>query len=406
MKICFLAGSLAISGGTYVIFQHAAHLAACGHHVTIAAQEPFSVDTISWHDAARSLNCIGIEQARRHEFDVVIATWWKTALALPSFNAARYAYFVQSIESRFYPIDEGPLRRLIDATYLLPINFVTEARWIKDHLASDFGQSASLVRNGIRKDIYSQDVAPIEERTEGSPRILVEGHFRVSFKNTALAISLARRAGAKDVWLLTGSPIDWVPGVRRIFSQVPIDVAARVYRSCDVLVKLSTVEGMFGPPLEMFHCGGTAIVLDVSGHDEYIRHMENAIVVPMRDRAGALDAISSIIRDGRLLRSLKEGAKATSARWPSWAKSSAQFERWVASLESAPKSNHFEVTELVNTAFQEYDRDERRRLAANPWVSWRYGAYARLARLPPRALSLLENLNAILEVSLPPREIR
>ncbi|WP_334364644.1 glycosyltransferase family 4 protein [Bradyrhizobium sp. AZCC 1578] len=400
-----MAGSLAISGGTYVIFQHAAHLVACGHHVTIAAQEPFSDDTISWHDAARSLNCISIEQARRHEFDVVIATWWKTALALPGFNAARYAYFVQSIESRFYPTDEGPLRRLIDATYRLPINFVTEARWIKDHLA-DFGQSASLVRNGIRKDIYSHDVEPIEERTEGSPRILVEGHFRVSFKNTALAISLARRAGANDVWLLTGSPINWVPGVRRIFSQVPIDAAARVYRSCDVLVKLSTVEGMFGPPLEMFHCGGTAIVLDVSGHEEYIRHMENAIVVPMRDHAAALDAISSIIRDGKLLRSLKEGAKATAARWPSWVESSTQFERWVASLERAPESNRSEVTELVKTAFQEYDRDERRRLAANHWIRWRYRAYARLARLPPRALSLLENLNAILEVCLLSREIR
>jgi hypothetical protein len=38
-----------------------------------------------------------------------------------------------------------------------------------------------------------------------------------------------------------------------------------VYRSCDILGKLSYVEGMFGPPLEMFHCGWTAIVYNVTG---------------------------------------------------------------------------------------------------------------------------------------------
>ena len=51
-----------------------------------------------------------------------------------------------------------------------------------------------------------------------------------------------------------------------------------IYRSCDVIVKLSYVEGMFGPPLEMFHCGGTSIVYDVTGHDEYIVHGKNGLV--------------------------------------------------------------------------------------------------------------------------------
>jgi hypothetical protein len=53
---------------------------------------------------------------------------------------------------------------------------------------------------------------------------------------------------------------------------------ASVYRSCDDILKLSLVESMFGPPLEMFHCGGTAIVYNVTGHDEYIVHGRNALV--------------------------------------------------------------------------------------------------------------------------------
>ena len=69
------------------------------------------------------------------------------------------------------------------------------------------------------------------------------------------------------------------PGVNKCFSRIPIHKTAEIYRSCDVLVKLSYVEGMFGPPLEMFHCGGTAIVYDVTGHEEYIEDGKNAIVV-------------------------------------------------------------------------------------------------------------------------------
>ena len=42
----------------------------------------------------------------QERFDLVFATWWKTALELHRINAYQYAYFVQSIESRFYPESE------------------------------------------------------------------------------------------------------------------------------------------------------------------------------------------------------------------------------------------------------------------------------------------------------------
>lgn len=67
-----------------------------------------------------------------------------------------------------------------------------------------------------------------------------------------------------------------------------------IYRSCDVIVKLSYIEGMFGPPLEMFHCGGTAIVYDVTGHDEYIVHEKNALVVKTDDDKQVINYIKWI----------------------------------------------------------------------------------------------------------------
>ena len=130
---------MAISGGTYVIVQHAAYLHDKGYDITLAVQEPFTEQTLAWHDQASRLRCVPIEAAKSETLDLVIATWWKTALELCHFNAPRYAYFVQSIESRFYPAEEVPLRKLVAATYQLPGAYVTEATWIRDHLPTGYG---------------------------------------------------------------------------------------------------------------------------------------------------------------------------------------------------------------------------------------------------------------------------
>ena len=50
-------------------------------------------------------------------------------------RAERYAYFVQSLEDRFYKHDEA--ERLGAAlTHDLPVSFITEAGWIADTLAA------------------------------------------------------------------------------------------------------------------------------------------------------------------------------------------------------------------------------------------------------------------------------
>ncbi|MGA9868842.1 MAG: hypothetical protein WBQ75_20635, partial [Acetobacteraceae bacterium] len=84
------------------------------------------------------------------------------------------------------------------------------------------------------------------------------------------------------------------------------------------IVKLSYVEGMFGPPLEMFHCGGTAIVYAVTGHDEYIRHGVNALVADIDDDAAVVGYLRDLLAEPRLLTALQQGALRTAAQWPSW----------------------------------------------------------------------------------------
>lgn len=399
MKICFLVGSMAISGGTYVIVQHASYLHDHGYQVTLAVQEPFTAETLSWHDETGKLRCIPIAQAKSEKFDLVIATWWKTVFELGDFDAGRYAYFVQSIESRFYPEDEIPLRALVDKTYTFPISYVTEATWIQRYLHDRCGHPAALVRNGIRKDVYSVDGPAVLPRDiTDQPRVLVEGHFGVPFKNTALAIRLARKAGAQDIWLLTGSPVNRIPGVSRLFSRVPMVRTPEIYRSCDILIKLSTVEGMFGPPLEMFHCGGTAIVFDVSGHDEYIEDGVNAVVVSTRDTDKVVHVLRSLLNDRRTLSRLQEGAIKTANHWLSWTESSSQFSEWIDQTASSPAVDRAQLLTLSTMAFEEYRRAEKLRIHSDPAIVRRHKLSALAAKLPQVLVQKAKSLEAVGEV--------
>lgn len=402
-KVCFLVGSIAISGGTYVIVQHAAYLANMGYIVTLAIQEPFTDKTLAWHDLIPRLRCISIDAAKHERFDLVIATWWKTALELHHFNAPRYGYFVQSIESRFYPAEEAPLRTLVDATLQYPVSYVTEATWIQDFLARSYGHQATLVRNGIRKDIYRTSGPVIEQRNfKDQPRVLVEGPFGVPFKNTALGIRLAREAGAKNIWVLTGTPVKWLPRVARLFSQIPMNLTPNIYRSCDVLLKLSTVEGMFGPPLEMFHCGGTSVVFDVTGHDEYIIDGYNARVIQRDDVDGVVTALRQLLNERDKLEQLKYGASQTAKEWWSWDQSSAAFLGWIKETLAGPPANPSTLAEFANNALAKYIKDEQQRLSN---VS-RYKLSTLAAQLPPPLLRLFKQIEATKEVIFAPRKVR
>ena len=338
MKIVFLIGSFVVSGGNYVIFQHAMHASDAGHDVTLAAMSPFEASQLTWHPSLSRLKIRRLDEKEdwgSEEFDLVIATYWRTVLELHRFRSRQYAYFVQSIESRFFPASQQQLCRLVDRTYDLGLPGVTEATWIRDYLRRHYGSEFLLAHNGIRKDFYRPDGPSHAQREPGRLRVLVEGPFSSKMKNTARSVVLSRRSGADETWLLTSTDMRWYPRVSKVFSRIPIERVAEVYRSCDVILKLSFVEGMFGPPLEMFHCGGTAVVYDVSGHDEYIADGRNALVARMNDEAAVLAHLRRLREDPPFLARLKEGARETAAAWPDWPESSALFVRHLEAIREA-----------------------------------------------------------------------
>jgi glycosyltransferase involved in cell wall biosynthesis len=386
MKICILIGSPFISGGTYVIFQHALHMKLVkGWEVDIVGLEAATTENTKWHpDAQKHLVFKTFEEVETERYDLVMITWWKTAFELYRVRGKKYVYFVQSIESWFYPAEEIPLRKLVDDTYTHQIPIITEASWIKRYFAQHYNTNAFLALNGIRKDIYTREGETVAPRNPAKLRVLVEGPIDVPFKNVPKTIELCKKANPDEIWLLTSSDVKEHSGVDRVFSRVPIGEVAKIYRSCDVIVKLSYIEGMFGPPLEMFHCGGTAIVYNVTGHDEYIVTGVNSIVLNRDDEKGVVREIKKLAKDKALLNSLKSNAMLTASSWPNWHKSSEHFCNCILELHYSDdiQTNYESICAGLKKDFENYVTEENIRLANqnkseknnsnkdNPSVSW------------------------------------
>src|SRR5206468_8806076 len=122
----------ALAGAIGVIVQHARQLT--DHHgfdAHLVLARAWEHEENWRYDSLVGLPVRSLEDARAEHWDVVVATWWETTHAAFTLPADRHAYFVQSLEDRFYKRDE-PERLGAALTLDLPVAFITEARWIRE----------------------------------------------------------------------------------------------------------------------------------------------------------------------------------------------------------------------------------------------------------------------------------
>lgn len=307
-RIAYLIPGKGISGGTAVVCQHLNRLRQRGFEVLLL--DTLEDDkSLEWFPNQR-VPVIPFSQRPRY-LDVAVATGWQTVHYLDLLDSMRRFYFVQSDETRF--TEDPALKAYIRETYQRPYEFFTEARWIQHWLRDEFGQSASYTPNGLDPDII-HPTDPIEPK--GSRiRVLLEGPIDIPFKGMADAFAAVQDLDC-EVWCVSshGRP---KPGWRcdRFFEAVPMVEMKRIYSSCDILLKMSRVEGFFGPPMEMMACGGTAVVSKVTGFDEYIEHGKNALVVEPGDVAGAREALHRLIHHPDVREQLVDGGRETARQW-------------------------------------------------------------------------------------------
>jgi glycosyltransferase involved in cell wall biosynthesis len=327
VRIAFLLQDLQLSGGVGVIVEHAAQLRR--HHdldVRLVLVRPQQHPDWAYRGLSE-VPVLSMDEAREIEWDVALATWWETASALFDLRAHRHAYFIQLLEDSTYPT--GSAEQLAAAmTTALPVRFITEARWLAE-LLEDYqpGNRVLYVRNGIPKDVF-RSPAVVPPADEPAPlRIVLEGARGYVHKGVDDALAAVALMGepAHVTWV---SPhrTDPPEGVDRVLSGLSHAEMAELFAESHVLLKLSRAEGMYGPPLEAFHMGATVVTTAVTGHDEYVAHGVNGMVVGWDDPHGTARALDLLARDRRLLHELRTGALRTAAAWPDWRQAS----QWMA----------------------------------------------------------------------------
>ena len=337
-RVLFLMFETGISGGNNILFNHVVGAPEDVEITVAASDDRFRLPKSPWHDVFNRPNVrfLPLSLAAQHAYDVVVPTYFETYYWLDRVRAEKVVYFVQSIEPRFFQ------NSLVDSeraalTYALPTGYVVVASWIGDFLRRTEGWESTKVRNGVNKALFTDKGRRVAARDPERLRVLVEGAPGAFFKNVPKTFQLLDGVPGIETWWLTPHAAEHAPGrVDRVFTGVPQAKVPAILRSCDVMVKLSSVEGMYGPPLEMFHCGGTVVTSDVTGHDEYVRHGENGVVVPLKALDGVTTAVRALAADRELLDRLRASALETAKAWPSREETAADF--WRAIKTEAARS--------------------------------------------------------------------
>jgi O-antigen biosynthesis protein len=344
VRVAFLVPALDLYGGVGIVVGHARRLRR-DHGVDavlVLTRADRSSDDAA-HAGLGAVPVLDLDTARDRRFDVAVATWWETTLHLHDLDAARYAYFVQSLEDRFYG-PQAPERGAAAMTHDLPLAMITEARWIADQLeelrAGREHLAVHYVRNGIDKAVFGRPEPPAPSVT-GPLRVLVEGSPAVAMKGVreALAATAAMHEPAHVTLVSADAPsltAEQTAGAHEVVG--PLDPAgmAALYARNDVLVKLSRVEGMAAPPLEAFHRGATVVTTPVTGHDEYVVDGRNALLTSWDDVRGTARLLDLLAADRRLLHELRIGAWRTARSWPSTEQSTAMFALALRRIAAAP----------------------------------------------------------------------
>lgn len=308
-KVAYLIPGCGISGGIAVICQHLNRLKKRGYDVLMISETgeteiPWfpnqDVDIVSMKDAPDNI-------------DYLVATGWSTAYSIQKIPAKKKCYFVQSDETRFNPVGSRDYKMALES-YKMDLTYITEAKWIKQWLKESFGQNAFYVPNGLDTDIIhstgTRDADPNRK-----VRVLLEGPIDIPYKGMQYAFAAVEGLDC-EVWCISSAGVP-KPGWRcdKFFSGVPMNQMKYMYSNCDILLKMSQVEGFFGPPMEMMACRGACVVGKVTGYDEYIVDNYNALVVEPGDVEGAHNAVKRLIEDKELREKLAENGYKTAMQW-------------------------------------------------------------------------------------------
>jgi GT2 family glycosyltransferase len=325
LRVVYVTEDTGVGGGHRDIFEHLNRLAERGHDVALfsLAGQPdwfdLRVPVRSFADYDELIEALAPLEA------IKVATWWNTAAPvwLASVLRGIPAYFVQDIETSYYPDDEH-VRHSVLASYRHEFEYMTISSWNRERLR-ELGLDAALIPPGIDLDNFR----PLPQVARRRDMVLALGRTN-PLKNFPLTLAAWRALATPRPQLrLFGVEPGLAAGEAGVvYEQAPSD--ARVNElMCEaaIFVQTSTHEGFCLPALEAMATGAAVVCTDAHGNRDFCVDGVNCLMPNARvDEVSA--AIGRLLADPQLCEQLGRAGIETAADY-AWERRIDELERFL-----------------------------------------------------------------------------
>lgn len=212
--------------------------------------------------------------------DILCATSWKTAYAVQEkrTHAAQLFYFVQDIESLFFPLGDDCLRA--ENTYRLGFSHVTYGPWCKKILRERYNANAESIPFSLDKTIYY----PRAVEKGKTKRVIFFSRPEMTRRCFWLGLEALdvfhRRNPEVNITLFGSGEIrhHHIPFPHENLGVLSKEGLARLYSGADVGVAFSTTNPS-SVPFEMMACGCPVVDLDYNQNHINYGSRENITLV-------------------------------------------------------------------------------------------------------------------------------
>jgi GT2 family glycosyltransferase len=311
LRIVYVTEGTGVGGGHRDIFEHLNRLAERGHEVALytLGEQP------DWFDLRVPVHSFEfydeLVEALSGVDAIKVATWWNTAM--PTWYASVLkgipVYFVQDIETSYYPDDEAVRHAVIDS-YRPEFRYMTISGWNRERLA-ELGLDAELIAPGIDLECFR----PRAEVTRREDMVLALGRTN-PLKNLPLTIEAWRALPEPrpELCMFGIEPeLATDPGMRYVESPSDEQVG-ELFSRATVFIQTSTHEGFCLPALESMATGGAVVCTDAHGNRDFCEDGENCLM-PTAERDAVSEALARLLGDAELRERVGRAGMETAAQY-------------------------------------------------------------------------------------------
>ena len=296
LRIVYVTEGTGVGGGHRDIFEHLNRLSERGHDVSLytLGEEP---EWFALHAPVHSFPDYDALVAALAPLQAIkVATWWMTAPPVWRASVARGipVYFVQDIETSYYPDHEQARHAVLDS-YRPEFRYMTISSWNRERLR-ELGLDAELIPPGIDLDTFR----PRADVARRQDMVLALGRSN-PLKNLPLTLDAWRALPEPrpELCLFGIEPeLASDPGVRYVSSPSDEEVG-ELFCQASVFVQTSIHEGFALPPLEAMATGTVVVCTDAHGNRDFCVDGVNCLM-PDADARSVAAALTRLLADPEL----------------------------------------------------------------------------------------------------------